>query len=135
MQDRDILRSSFSKELRAEAQQNGWGSTERVQWILDHLHEYIERWLGFAALSISPRSLIESDLFTVLDIAVDELESQINKSSNPEQGQRLRVVREALESLRAHGSTDEALTLKAAVGRLRNLSFEERDRTGRSRLR
>jgi hypothetical protein len=119
MQNKGILRSSFQTELESEALRNAWDQSERVRWILDHLDEYIERWLGFSALRINSRSLIKSDLFTVVDVAVEALEQEFAQSSSPHAPLQVRSVRDAVEALQEHGLPEQANALKAAVLELR----------------
>lgn len=123
MQNKGILRSSFQTELESEALRNGWDASERVRWILDHLDEYIERLLGFTALRINLRSLIESDLFTVVDVATEALEQEFSQSAGPHAPHHVRSVRDAVEALRKQSLPEQATALKTAVAELRGTVF------------
>ncbi|HEU4559413.1 MAG TPA: hypothetical protein VFS20_16260 [Longimicrobium sp.] len=94
------------------------GSEDRTLWILDHLDKYLERWLGFAAMSVEPRALIQSDLFTITEIAVEALEQEYARVSGS--GRHLEDMRKALEDLRKRGNADHALALKEVASKLRS---------------
>jgi hypothetical protein len=120
MQDPNTLRALFHAGLEAEARRNVWGLEARVLWILDHLDEYLERWLGFAALQIDPHALLRSDLFTVVEIAVVALEEEFARNTSAATGTYLERIRGDLESLRKHGDEASATSIKARVAELRS---------------
>jgi hypothetical protein len=119
MQEFNTLRSLFRADLDAEARKNGWGLKERVLWIMDHLDEYIERWLGFAALLTDPKALIQSDLFTVVEIAVEALEEEFAHAAGSLDDRRVKRIRGAVEALRRHGDEEYAIAIKELAGELR----------------
>lgn len=118
MQEPAILLASFRSSLDAETRQNAWGPNERALWIVDHLDEYLARWLGFAAMSIDPRALIQSDFFTLVEIASDALVEECPRFDGVSE-RHLGDMREALEALRAHGNADHALKLKELAADVR----------------
>lgn len=120
MQEPNALHSWFHAELEAEAQRNAWGLKERVLWILDHLDEYIERWLGFAALHISPQALIQSDLFTTIEIAIDALEREFSMNVAVANNRYVRNIRENFECFRRHGDRESVASIKALAAELRS---------------
>lgn len=129
MQDRNTLRSWFRAELEAEARKNGWDVKQRVLWIMDHLDEYIERWLGFAALPINPKVLISSDLFTTVEIAVDALEEEFAETAESLEERQLKTIRETVDALRNRGDKEYAIAIKELLEELRLSSPMLRSRT------
>jgi hypothetical protein len=122
MQDPKTLRALFLADLDTDARKNAWDAKGRVLWIMDHLDEYIERWLGFASLRISPQALIQSDLFTVVDVAIEVLEQEFEGNGASFEERHLRKIREAVEALRKHGNAEYAVAIKDLVGELRSHS-------------
>jgi hypothetical protein len=122
MQDTSTLRTLFRAELDAETRRNAWELKERVLWIMEHLDEYIDQWLGFAALRISSEALIESDLFTVVEIAAEALEQEFAGTGTPLETYHLESMREAVEALRKTGDRNYAITVKEVMGELKSSS-------------
>ena len=49
---------------------------DKIKWLVQHLKEYMERWLGFANMpNVSVDATLNSDLFGVVMAAVDIVES------------------------------------------------------------
>jgi hypothetical protein len=115
MQDPETLRSLFRASLATEAANHDWGMNDRLRWITKHLDEYIERWLGFAALPISPRALIQSDLFTMVEIAVDALEEEVAQTAGARGALPLGEIRAAVEALRKEEDKRHAVAIKELV--------------------
>jgi hypothetical protein len=127
MQELTTLRALFRADLDAETRKNAWGPEERMLWAMEHLDEYIERWLGFAAHIVSPQALIGSDLFTVIEIAVEALEQEFARSRIDLESRRPERFRVALELLRRTGDRKYADLMKHLVEEFRSSSLGDLD--------
>ncbi len=76
----ESLRSRFKAETRDVTPKERW------RWLLDHVDEYLDRWIAFCnADSVTMSSHIHSDLHVVLLMGVDLLEEELASlaSSHP----------------------------------------------------
>lgn len=120
MQNPETLRSLFRASLATEAASDRWGMNDRLRWITNHLDEYIERWLGFAALPISPKALIQSDLFTMVEIAIEALEEEVAQTAGARSAFHIGEIRAAVEALRKEEDIRHAVAIKELVEVLRS---------------
>ena len=117
MQPKGTLQAHFHAELESVSSAGTWTSCQRAGWIREHLNEYIDRYIGFAALCVGKRALVESDIFTVIEIAVEALEEE---SSGEQVGfpEWRSQLHEALEALRRTGNEEYATKLSEIANSL-----------------
>jgi hypothetical protein len=108
------LRSSLEHELRAVTVRDTLDSESRRRWLLDQLDNYLDRWLGFAAVGIPLKSLLRDDLFTMLIVGVDayarELEAAAIASSELAAWEKFQTLLRQLQETR-DGSNLPALRI------------------------
>lgn len=72
------------RELERESAQNDSGAAGRVRWLSNQLEQYLERWLGFCAISDAPMSsLVDSVAFGAVEIAADVLTPELRNAEVP----------------------------------------------------
>jgi hypothetical protein len=77
------LRASLIRELEAVAQREASSQLDQLQWLRGELENYLDRWLGFAAVDgISYSSLLQGDLFIMVLVAAEVYEQQLCGSSS-----------------------------------------------------
>jgi hypothetical protein len=76
------LRQSLERMLHEEA-----GSRDphgRLLWLTEQLERHVQRFLGFAEVSkASPPALLRSDLFAVIGIVSEVLDSELSRTRPP----------------------------------------------------
>lgn len=116
--DADRLRSSIDRELAMLS-----GRRARLDWLAEHLVEYVDRLRGFAAMPrLSLQEVVGSGLFTVVSLAVERLGVELEGS---EWSGMIADVLERLKStvseLRARSSQEELDRLESLVRELRTI--------------
>jgi hypothetical protein len=77
------LQESLRVELEATTIREHLDSLGRRRWLVDQLDNYLDRWLGFAALgTISMKSLRRDDLFIMLLIGTEVYTDELNRVAN-----------------------------------------------------
>lgn len=76
------LRSSLERELRAATERETLDSDSRRRWLMDQLDNYLNRWLGFAAVGVPLKSLLRDDLFTMLIAGVNVYERELQLATH-----------------------------------------------------
>lgn len=83
---------------------------DRLEWLCDHLREYLERWLGFAKTEqISVESTVKSDLFICTLAAVNLVDRELETSPKIKQvaGKHWSEFRNAVEWIRRTPNRDD----------------------------
>jgi hypothetical protein len=76
-QRQEELTKLFQEHLAADTE--GGDATCRMRWLLDHVQDYLSRWIGFARLRpFSMKYLLESDLHTVLILGVNAIDNEMH---------------------------------------------------------
>jgi hypothetical protein len=68
---------SLQRELSAATAKGHLDPLGRRRWLLDQLDNYLDRWIAFAAVGVSMKSLLRDDLFTMLRVGVQVYSSEI----------------------------------------------------------
>jgi hypothetical protein len=77
------LQESLRVELEAVTIHEHLDSLGRRRWLVDQLDNYLDRWLGFAALgTISMKSLLRDDLFVMLLIGTEVYTDELNRAED-----------------------------------------------------
>jgi hypothetical protein len=114
---RDELRASLERELKEKSAQEQLSSRDRIHWLADRLGEYLERWLGFCAISdASMPPLVDHVLFGMVEIGAEVLTEELRRPSVP------RTISDAwytfpkvLETARSWNEKSEAEQLRVVL--------------------
>jgi hypothetical protein len=82
----------------------------RLEWLCDHLREYLERWLGFArAPQIAVESTVSGDLFMCALAAINLVDRELETSPKIKQtaAKRWSEFRNAVEWIRRAPNRDD----------------------------
>lgn len=72
------LRASLEDRLEQQHPRATASTLARVRWLSEQLENYVERWLGFAALPDADLpSLVAGNLFGVVDVGAATLDAEI----------------------------------------------------------
>ena len=92
------LRASLVRELEAVSQREGDCQLVRLIWLRNELENYLDRWLGFISLDeTAVISLFQSDLFTMILVASDLYEQELDKTESKRSEAEWRQFRVNLE--------------------------------------
>lgn len=82
----EATRALLCSRLQDESARCGFGSFERIEWIVVHLEEYVARLNGALAIpGWTMKDLVGSDTLVVIEIAGEILDEEIRAASVPEQ--------------------------------------------------
>src|SRR5687767_10551625 len=76
----DEWRDSLRRQLDEQAARAGDLPVVKLQWLSEQMENYIERWLGFLAVTPRRRKVAGDDpLFTVIELAAEMMTAEIQK--------------------------------------------------------
>jgi hypothetical protein len=80
------LEASLRTHLLEATEEFSFDSGSRIRWLIDHVEEYIDRWVGFCDLpNSSMTSLMNGDFFGVVEIGLKVLGEELaNIKMSPE---------------------------------------------------
>lgn len=102
------------------------GSPARLNWLADHLEEYVERWLGFCAVLTKPKSVTTAAGFSTVELGAGAITDELKHATpSPELQSSWRAFLESLELVRSRGGHAEADKLFEAARMFRSSINED----------
>jgi hypothetical protein len=81
---RTDLRNSLEHELAVETQRKGLGPQDRVEWLLQMLSEYVERWIGFCQPpTVGMHALVQDSGFAMIEVGAGILSRELQRARPP----------------------------------------------------
>ncbi|MCI0639747.1 MAG: hypothetical protein L0Y72_18365 [Gemmataceae bacterium] len=71
------LESSLLSQLNQQTQEHGLSRSGRLLWLVEQLHNYVERWHGMR--SVSEQSAADDDLFQMIEIAAAVISNELKR--------------------------------------------------------
>ncbi len=116
-----VLVESLEQAVAAETAQRGLDLHGQIDWLAEHLDEYIDRWLGFCRVpTLQMTALLQSDLFVAIEIGAASLARRLETA-----GEKLQVAwnefADSLNRLRLSTDKNDAARLREAFDRFRRV--------------
>ena len=111
------LRSSLELQLEEETAKRGFRVNDRIAWLTDRLAEYVDRWLGFCAVSDgTPRQNADSVLFAAVEVTTELLNSELRRSAvTPRVGDSWQRVQSAVQSVKGLADATPTWELRESI--------------------
>ena len=113
------LSDSLRREIDSLVAQ-GWSLERRRSWLLDQLDNYLDRWLGFAAIGVPLKSLLRDDLFIMLVVGVETYSSEVMAESPVEGYNAWTSFLRLIAQVRKRNDTVAFSKLRDALTQVRN---------------
>lgn len=114
-----FYREFFERELVRLSSQRG--SPRRVQWLADHLIEYVDRWLGFCGLAEGSSSFENVPGFTMIERGAAAMQEELAGVQSPSDVEDAWTAFHRLVSaFRTSGGKREPEELAKAAREIRN---------------
>jgi len=113
------LSESLRREIDSLVSQ-GWSFERRRSWLLDQLDNYLDRWLGFAALGVPMKSLLRDDLFIMLVVGAEMYSSEVMTETFAEEPSTWTSFISLIAEVRERGDTVAFSKLRDALTQVRN---------------
>lgn len=108
---------------RLDADTHGADRIQRVRWLLDHLQEYLQRWIGWCTFSRDTMSdVLEHDIHMMLILAADIIDEEVALVRYPVLHEKWREFSETLR--RIDGKRDKESVVVTITGAFRAVQAE-----------
>jgi hypothetical protein len=128
------LRASLQQQLAEETERRRLRPEGRIAWLGERLEEYVDRWLGFVAITRDPMPLaVDHVLFSIIEIGAEAAEAEMRSiEPAPAIREAWRAFEAELERVQRSTKRDDAERLKPALAEWQRRVTSERSQTDRS---